>query len=247
MRPEGELERTINDALATSETYRPTPVFDFNSDVVYQQAFTGYKLDGKDINAHLLIKRKKGKKKVGFDFLLFLRYSDGTPVLPRRGREFNFANGNTNGFTGGGLMDYIRQNGLQITWPAEVLSFESEYDRLVLQKEAIWGDGSISTPIKYAKSDPIKKKIRELEALIVPLKTQSALEQIGQQWIGYIRLNLKSFIEDDGTEIRDFVLGGGGPHVRNILKAAQIPERTPDLSIPGYLMAHGSYGSRRKR
>lgn len=243
MKPEGDLERTVNGALAAGETTGQMPVFDFNSDTVYQQTFSGYRLESKSINAHLLIKRKKEAK---FDFLLFLRYDNGRPVLPRRGREVNFAKTNTNGFTIEGLMGYIEQNGLQITWPAEVLSLEFEYSQLTSQNEEIWGNGKIPTPTKYARSDPIKKRMRELEARLVPLKTKSALEQAGQQWIEYIKLNLKSFIEDDGTEIRHYGLRGGGPHVRNILNAAQIPEWTPGLSIPGHLTVRGSYGSGRR-
>ena len=243
MIPEGDLERTVNGALATSGTPSPMPIFDFNSDVVYQQTLGGYRLDDREINAHLLIKKRK---EVEFDFLLFLRHNNGRPILPRRGREFNFAITNTNGFTLGGLMEYIGQNELQITWPEEVISLEREYDQLDVKKEAIWSNELFSIPVKYAKSDPIKKRMGELEARFVPLKTKSALEQVGQQWIGYIQSNLRPFIEDDGTEIRHYGLGGGGPHVRNILNAAQIPELTPGLSIPGYLTVRGSYGSGRK-
>ena len=236
---EGELERTVNSTLAAGEAPTSNPVFNFNGEIVYQQTFSSYRFNDRDVNAHLLIKRKKGR----FDFLLFLRYGDGILVLKRRGREVNFADTNTNGFTDEGLLGYIKQEGLEIKLPADVSSLESEYTQLNLQNQSIWADESISGRVRYAKSERLKKRMKELDVQIVQKKIQLALEQVGQQWIEYIKPYLRLFIEEDGTNWRHRGLGGGGPHLRNYLRAEQISPNYSTRSIPLGSILPGSYGS----
>lgn len=221
--------------------------FDFDDDVIFSRSYPEpgqhYDMAGRTVRVELVISRVSGS----IEFVARVRYSDtNRPVLmeaktkngkpvdngqsyydpeleeiesPRLiGEEVNFGSFENLDFSYSGLKSFAEANGIDSGMIGEHNSLFSAALEIRQKISKYWKDnGHIPKKVKIKTTNPLWKKVDELEARAKTIHAEEMLRKAGYMWISTFPDKVKVFIENDGRA------AGQGPYLQNWVRIAHIP------------------------